>query len=158
VEDAFVVSGSEPFRYLTEEWKSLFDGKWMARDSVGEGFAFDELHDQKAPARRFLEPVESCHVRVIQRREETRFALESGKPLGVVVDSFRQDFDGDVPAELRIARPVDDPHPPSPELLQDLVMGEGRSNHRPTGRGNTRDLRPWLPGGRAGNGQARRLW
>jgi hypothetical protein len=119
----------------------------MARDSVGESLTFDELHDEKARARGFLEAVERSDVRMVHGREKTRLALEPGKPLGVVLDIFRENLDGDVAPEPRIARPVDDPHSPGTELVQDLVMGESRSDHRPTAAENTRysSMTPTLP-------------
>ena len=84
MDDALVVSRFEPFGHLTEEGKSLFDGKRMARDSIRQRFAFDELHDEKARARDLLEAMESRDVGMVQRREQARLPLESGKTIGVV--------------------------------------------------------------------------
>jgi len=138
VDDAFVVSGFESLGHLSEEGQRLIEGNRPSRDSFGQSLAFDELHDEKVRARGLLESMEGRDVRMVQRREKARLALESGKTLGVVGEVLRQDLDGDVAAELRIARPVDDSHSSRTELLEDLVMGESRPDHVPTAAENTR--------------------
>ena len=49
-----------------------------------EVLALDELHHERAHARRrLLEPVDRRDVRVVELREELRFALEARQALGI---------------------------------------------------------------------------
>jgi len=51
--------------------------------------------------------VDRRDVRVIERREQLRLALEACETIGIQRESRRQDFQRDVSIELRIARSVD---------------------------------------------------
>ena len=57
-------------------------------------FAFDQLHDERADAAGFFEAVDRRDVRMIERREELRFALEARQPVGVLREAFGQHLEG----------------------------------------------------------------
>ena len=59
-----------------------------------------------------------------ERCEELRFLLESRKPLGVVVEGFRQNLDGDVAAEDGVARAIHVAHPAGAEQSTDSIGPE----------------------------------
>ena len=48
---------------------------------------------------------------MVERREHLRLALEPGETIGVGREEVRQDLDGDVALQLRVARLVDLAHP-----------------------------------------------
>ena len=49
----------------------------------GEVFTLDEFHDEGLDAVGVLQPVDRRDVRMIQRGEDFRFALEAGQPVGI---------------------------------------------------------------------------
>jgi hypothetical protein len=69
------------------EWKRAF-----------QGFAFDELHNQRA----FFDALHRRDVRVIQRRQGARFAFETRETIGVARDGVREDLDSHVAPEARV--------------------------------------------------------
>src|SRR6266699_3353595 len=64
---------------------------------------------------------------MIQRSQHLRFTLESGKPFGIVRESFRQDFDGHVAPELGVMRLIHLSHPARANLRDDFVRAETRT-------------------------------
>ena len=60
-------------------------------------------------------------IRVVQRREDLRFALEACETVRITREGRRQDLDGDVALRLPIARAVDLTHSSSAEKAADLI-------------------------------------
>src|SRR5262249_61369694 len=75
-----------------------------------------------------LKPVDRTNIRMIQRREQFCFALESGETIGVRVKLFRQRFDGDASIESSIARSIDLPHASLAEQGNDFMGTELSTN------------------------------
>jgi len=86
-----------------------------------ERFAVDELQHQELRRSRFFKTVDCADVRMIQRGEELRLALEARHALGIGDEELRQDLDGDVATELRVARFIDFAHPARAERGEDVV-------------------------------------
>ena len=57
-----------------------------------------------------FDAVDRADVRMIERGEQPRFALEAREPSGSRRERARQDLDRDVAAELRVARAIDLAH------------------------------------------------
>ena len=74
-------------------------------------------------------------VRVVQRGQELRLALEALLSLFTFKEIFRQYLDRDVPIEAQILRPVDLAHSTRPEERDDLIgaqpRGRGEGHRRP---------------------------
>jgi hypothetical protein len=64
---------------------------------------------------------------VIERREHLRLALESREPIAIGRHHCRQNFQGDVAAELGVARAVDFAHPAGADWRDDFVRTDPRS-------------------------------
>ncbi len=62
-----------------------------------------------------FEPEYLCDVRMIERGERLRFALEARETLGVIGERRRQNLQGHVAAELRVAGAIDLAHPAGSE-------------------------------------------
>ena len=75
-------------------------------DSLGERLAFDQLQHETAHAVRLFEAVDRADVRMIQRREHPRLALEARAPFRVGRERRRQDLDRDLAPELVVVRAV----------------------------------------------------
>ena len=58
-------------------------GSGPARDAVGQRLALDQFQHQRADAVRLFEAVDRADVRMIERREHARFALEARQPIGI---------------------------------------------------------------------------
>ncbi len=93
-----------------------------------------------------FEAVDVRDVRMIQRGEGLRFALEAREPVGVARERLGQDLDRDVAIELRVARPIDLAHAAFADLRGDFVdaeTGAGSEGHRErsdyTGRDSKED-------------------
>ena len=63
-------------------------------------------------------------VRMVERREDLRFALEPGQAIRIGGESFRQDLQGDIAVELRVVRPLHFAHAAFANLGGDLVVAE----------------------------------
>ena len=75
---------------------------------------------------------------MVQMRKGQRFPDES-LAHGRALENMRMEhLQCDIAVERGIVRPVDNPHSPRTELLEDLVMGESRPDHVPTAAENTR--------------------
>ena len=71
-----------------------------------------------------LEAVDRRDVRMVQRREQLRLALEARESLGVAREERGQNLDRDVATELGVARPVDFAHAAGAEPGDDRVGSE----------------------------------
>jgi hypothetical protein len=93
VNDASLMRRCERFRDLARNRQRLVDRNRPLCDSLGERRSLNQLHDQRAhsptrPTRltrpiRLLKAMDRGDVRMIQRREQLRLALEARKPFGV---------------------------------------------------------------------------
>ncbi len=88
--DAGLVRGFERFRDLPRDRQHLVDRDRSARTALRERLAFHQLHHQRTRAARILDAVDVGDVRVIQRSERLRFALEAHHAIGVARERFRQ--------------------------------------------------------------------
>ena len=61
-------------------------------------------------------------IRMVHRSGGARLLLEATQAVGVLGEHRRQDLDGDLARDARIAGAVDLPHPARPERCDDFVM------------------------------------
>ncbi len=115
-------SSFEAFGDLDEQSLSFLKGTRPARDPLRERFSFDELHDEKLPGAGLFVTVERRDVCVVERGQEFRFTLEAVETFSGLGEIVGQDFDGDVTAELGVARAIDLAHATGPDGLENLVM------------------------------------
>ena len=123
----------ERFRHLTEQRQRLLERHRTSRQTLGKGFAQDQLHDQERSTVVSFEPVDRGDVGMIQRSEQARLALEPRKPLPIRCQGFRKRLDGHCPVERRIAGAIDLAHPTPPDQRFDLVAAEtdaGLDDHK----------------------------
>ena len=82
-----------------------------AGDAIRQGRPLDQLEDQRLHPVRFLEAVDGADVRMIERREHARFAVEPRHPLAVRREHGWQYLDRDITAKLCVVRAIDFAHP-----------------------------------------------
>ena len=100
------------------------------RDALRQILALDEFHHEGRDAPALLETVDAGNVRMIQRRQSLRFALEAREAVGVVRERLRQDLDRDVAIQLRVASPIDLSHPAFADRRSDVVDAEARAGSK----------------------------
>jgi hypothetical protein len=113
---------------------------WLPCGSRGdEPFAVAEivlaLHDQELRSGRLLQTVDRRDVRMIQRGEHVRLALEARHALGIMAEPVGDDLDRDVAAELRVARAIDLAHAPGANKREDLVGAKACAGGKAHGLG-----------------------
>ncbi len=67
-------------------------------------------------------------VRVFESSRGLRLLDEASLAVGVG-DEGRKDLQGDLAVELQVEGLVDNPHPASADLFEDLVVGKGAADH-----------------------------
>jgi hypothetical protein len=72
--------------------------------------------------------VDGRDVRVIERRQELRFAAQSGKRFGVSEDAAGENLDCDLASEPRIPGAIHLSHAAGPERGKNLVRAKKRAD------------------------------
>src|SRR4030095_2754290 len=93
VDDALVVSGFQSIRDLAAYDERFVDWTQATRRRVRECLAGDKLQHEEFGSVRFREVVDGPDVRMVQRSEQMRFALEPTESIGVLREIDRQDLD-----------------------------------------------------------------
>jgi hypothetical protein len=73
---------------------------------------------------RFLEPVDAGDMRVIQRRQGSRLALEAHQAIRVAGKRFRQDLERHLAPEFGVAGAIHLAHAAFAQLGEDVVRAE----------------------------------
>ena len=127
----FSCAASSASAICTRDRQRLVERQRPAQQAIGQRLALDQLHDQEMSAVGLLEAVERGDVRVIQRRQDLRFALEPRHAVGV----GREDVEETLIATSRLSRVsrarYTSPMPPAPRT-RDLVgaeAGAGSNGH-----------------------------
>src|SRR6185503_17521629 len=86
----------------------------------------------------FLDAVDLRDVRMIQRRQQPRLALEPRKAIRIGRETGRQDLDRDVASQLRVARAIHFAHAAHAEQPDDFVDADPRLRYQRNGGYSTR--------------------
>jgi hypothetical protein len=84
----------------------------------------DQFHDQVVKTVLAACAVHSADVRMVQRGDRLRLAIEPDQQLRIRREACRKDLDRDVTPQSRIARPVDLTHPSGTDWCENLVCSE----------------------------------
>ena len=101
-----------------------FERYGSARDAVSQRLAVDQFEHQRLDTIGVLESVNRADVGMIQRGQHPRFSLEARAPLSIAREYGGQHLDGDLAAELGIARAIDLTHAPGTKLRQDPIRAD----------------------------------
>ena len=144
MDDAAAMRGGERARNLDGVLERGVERHRAAR--LGERGAVEKLHDQKTDFGVVVVPggpfaadvVERADVRMVERRDRFRLALEALPHLVARRDVGMDDLESDQPIETGVPGLVDLAHPASPEGAEDFVRSQtcaGVQDHRrPTSR------------------------
>ena len=145
MDDGLLVRRFECLRNLLRNGQRLVERHGAARQPLRQILTLDEFHHERLDAVGVFQPVDSRDVRMIQRGEDLRFALEPRHSFTVQRERVGQDLDGDVAIEPRVARLVDLAHATRAERRQDFVGAEtGSGCERHVGRGRNYSRRSRL--------------
>ena len=124
VDDPRRMACFERLRDLLRDRDGLIDRDRTLLDPLRQCRTFDQFQDQSV----LLKAVNARDIRMVQRREELRFSLESRDALFIGGELVRQHLDGYVAVELRVASAIDLAHPTLADRGDDFVGAEVRSN------------------------------
>ena len=120
MDDARAVRTMQRLRDLRADRNRLVGRPRTSLQTIGERLAFEKLHDEEADARRRVadranrrhvpDVVQRADMRVIERGDRPRFALEPFAELRIRCERRRQDFDRDDAIQPGVAGLVDLAH------------------------------------------------
>ncbi len=87
--DAALVGCFEGLRDLLGDGEGFVDWDRSLLDAIRQRRPLDEFEDQRLNALGFLQPLDTPNVRMVQRGQHLRFALESRQAVGVGSERFR---------------------------------------------------------------------
>jgi hypothetical protein len=120
MDDAEFVRGPQRLGDLLRDRQRLVERNRPAGEAFGEICSLHEFHDQRGRGACLFEAVDLRDVRVIQRRQRFRLALEPHQPIGIAGERFRQHLQRDVAIEFAVARPIHLAHSACPERAEDF--------------------------------------
>ena len=119
--DALLVRRFQRFGDLTRDGQRLSQRNRPECDSVCERRPIDQLQHQRRRAVRLFEAIDSGDVRVTERGEHLRFALEPRQAVRIECEQRGQDLQGDFAIELRVAGAVHVAHGARTKRGEDFV-------------------------------------
>ena len=122
--DPALVGGAQCLGDLPGDRQRLLDLQWTARDPRGQRLALDQLEHERVRALALFEAVDGRDLRMIQGRQELRFALEPGEVRRVGSQAVAEDLDRDAAVELGVAPAIHLAHGAGAERGVDLVSAE----------------------------------
>ena len=147
MDHAALVGRFERLGDLQEDRQCLLERQRATGDDLRERLAGDHLHHQERNRRpplgrgrfaiaghRRLEAMQRRDVRVVERSEDARLALEARQALGIGRERVGQDLDRHFAFEPAIARPVHLSHAARAENREDLVTPEDGMRRQHHGR------------------------
>jgi hypothetical protein len=105
----------------------------IAGDALRQILALDQFHHEGLRAARSFEAVDRRDVRMIERRQRLRLALEAGEPLGILRERIRQDLERDLPAKAGVGGAIDRAHTALANRRGDFVDAEARASREGQG-------------------------
>ena len=129
VENALLVGGLESPSDLLRDVQSFFELQRALGDLLVERLAFDEGHRDEGFAIDIIDLEYRADVGVMECRRSLRFPLEPGSNVSVAEQMSRQKLERDLAFKPGVLGLVNDTHATLTELLGDLVMTDGSTDH-----------------------------
>src|SRR5262245_39405790 len=108
-------------RDLSRDGQGIARGYRPAAQPIGQRLAVDELQHERWHAAGLFEPVDGADVRMIERREHARFAVEPRHPLAVRREHGWYYLDRAFTPKLRVVLAIDLAHPARADESRDQV-------------------------------------
>jgi aryl-alcohol dehydrogenase-like predicted oxidoreductase len=128
MDDAVLMSRFERLRDLSRNGERIVERNRSALNPLVEGQPLDEFeHESGGPARLF-DAVDRADVRLVERGERLRLALEACAPLRIVRERLGKDLDRDRAIELRVTRAINLAHAARANRRDDFLGAEAGSD------------------------------
>ena len=124
MDDPALVRGFERVGDLRRDGQRFVEWNRPLRDPVRQGRPLDQLHHQRGLAVSAFKAVDGRDVRMIQRGEDFRFALEPRQSLAIGRHSVGEDLDGDLSLEIGVGGAIDLAHSAHADLRGNFVRAE----------------------------------
>jgi hypothetical protein len=108
----------------------VMDFELTGGQALAERLPFHQLHHDERVALVLADVVDGADVGVVQCRRGAGLGAEAVDRLVGHGRVFGDELDGHLTAEPGILPSIHDPHAASSELREDLVVGDGASDHR----------------------------
>jgi len=138
VEDPLGVCGFQRIGHVVREAQGTPERERARVQHLPDRLARHQLHDEDADVFHRFEAVDRSDVGMIERRQQLRLALETRHAFMIPSKFLRQNFEGHLATEPRVACPPDLAHATGAEEIENLVRTEIRSR----GEAHQRCL-PW---------------
>jgi hypothetical protein len=125
--DVPLVRGIKRLGDLPRDRQRVADRNCPAPDPLCQVFTFDQFHHQRGATSTLFEAMDVGDVRVVQRREELCFPLETRKALGIIGERIRQNLDCHIAFQLSVPRTPHFAHAAHADLGGDFVRAEART-------------------------------
>ncbi len=132
--DAEPVSLVERIGHLRGDAHRRRERQRASREAIGERLALEVLEHQEIETGVLADVVQRADVRMIERGDGPRLALEAHAEVGVARDVGGEHFDGDQPIESSVTRPIDFAHAAGADGSLDDVRTESRADGERHGR------------------------
>ena len=135
--DASRVCRLERFGHALSNRQRPGQGQRTVGNEFGQCGTFDELDHQGLDGTRLLDPVNGGDIGMVERGKHPRLTLETKEAIGIAGEEVRQNLEGNVTAQSRIAGAIDLAHAPRTYQGDDLVLPESlssRKSHKRTRR------------------------
>jgi len=124
MDNAGFVSGFQPLGDLKRNLQCLVRRQNPSLQTLGQGLALGQLHDEIALALVLLETVESRDVLMAERGKKLCLSLETGNPVRILSHRLEKHLDRHLPIKLGVPRPIHLSHAPCAEGTKDLVTSK----------------------------------
>ena len=124
MDDALLVCRFQGAGNLTRDRQDVGERNRPVGDAIRKRRAFNQFKDERVRGARVFEAVDVADVRMIERREDLRFAPESREPIGIGAERLGQDLQRDVASKLGVPRAIDFAHAAGPKGGEDFVRAE----------------------------------
>lgn len=129
VGDAFLMRGGHGVRKRYGNVEESIQSKPMLRQELRQGLPLHELHGNEVDVVVLLHRAHMDDVRMIERSDGFGFSGETGAAFHACGKCRRKDLESDLAIQLGVFGQIDVTHPARANLLQDLVVREGLSDH-----------------------------
>ena len=130
MDDALGVRCVESVGDFDGQIEQRFGVQGTAGDTVLEGLAFEELHDDEGLAVFLIDLVDGADVGMVESRGGAGFSLEAVEGLAVLGQFVRKKFERDGTAEFDVFGAINDSHAATAQLFDDAIVRDSLAEHR----------------------------
>ncbi len=127
MDDAAAMSRVDGFGNLRGDAQHPIDRQRARDEDVRKGRTVHELEDQRHRRARLFNAVDGADVRMVERREHFRFAMETRQAVRVAGDLRAEALQGDVTMKPGVPSSIHHPHATRAQRGQHLIGAERRS-------------------------------